>query len=92
MSAIRCCRPSAKPAPPLPRPPFRGPLGERIHREICARCWDEWLRHQILLINHFGLDPRKREARDFLYGQIRAVLFDEGEVAEIDTSLKGTIR
>ncbi len=91
MDLIACrCNP-AEPAPPLPQPPFRGELGERIHREICARCWTEWLRHQTLLINHFGLDPRKREARDFLYGQIRAVLFGEGEAVEIDTRLRGTI-
>ena len=91
MDPIACRRHCDAPGPPLARPPFRSELGERIVREICANCWRDWLQHQTLLINHFGLDPRKVESRDFLYGQVRAVLFGEGEVAEIDTSKQGTI-
>ena len=86
-----CCRPPKTSGPALERPPFRSELGERIQREVCANCWRDWLQHQTLLINHFGLNVRDREAREFLYGQIRAVLFGEGEVAEIDTSRQGTI-
>ena len=91
MESIDCRRHPGTPGPPLARSPFRSPLGERIHREICADCWRDWLQHQTLLINHYGLDPRKAESREFLYGQISAVLFDDGEVAEIDTSKQGTI-
>ncbi len=91
MDTITCCRPPDTPDEPLARPPFRSELGERIQREICTRCWREWLQHQTLLINHFGLDPRKPESREFLYAQTRAVLFGEGEIAEIDTSKQGTI-
>ena len=86
MEAIDCRRHPERPGPVLLRPPFRSPLGERIRSEICADCWREWLRHQTLLINHYGLDPRRTEAREFLYGQVRAVLFDEGEAVSIDTS------
>lgn len=88
---VECRMHPATPGPALERPPFRSELGERIRREVCARCWREWLRHQTLLINHFGLNPREPEAKEFLYGQVRAVLLGEGEVAEIDTSRKGTI-
>lgn len=92
METIRCRRHADGPQPALARPPFRSELGRRIQREVCARCWREWLQHQTLLINHFGLDPRTREAREFLYGQVRAVLFGEGEAAEIDTSMQGRIQ
>ena len=91
MESIDCRRHPGKPGPPLARAPFRSPLGERIQREIYADCWRDWLPHQTLLINHYGLDPRKAESREFLYGQVRAVLFDEGEATEIDTSKQGTI-
>ncbi len=91
MERIACRNHPGAPAPALPRPPFRSELGDRIQREVCAECWKEWLRHQTLLINHFGLDPRKAESREFLYGQVRAVLFGEGEAAEIDTTRRGTI-
>lgn len=88
---IDCRNHPGEPRPQLERAPFRSELGERIRREICAECWGGWLRHQALLINHFGLSPRRAEAREFLYGQLRAVLFGEGEVAQIDTSRRGTI-
>lgn len=91
MDQVACRRHPDPPSRRLARPPFKSELGERIRNEICSNCWQDWLRHQTLLINHFGLDPRDRKARDFLYGQVRAVLFGEGEAAEIDTSLKGTI-
>jgi len=85
------CRRCGKTAAPLDKAPFRTELGERIVAEICADCWQEWLRHQTLLINHYGLDPRDRRAREFLYEQIEQVLF-EGERGEnIDTSQQGSI-
>ena len=91
VNTIDCRRHPGDPAPALARPPFRSELGARILREICAACWRDWLQHQTLLINHYGLDPRKAESREFLYGQVRAVLFGEGQAAEIDTSKRGTI-
>lgn len=91
VNTIECRRHPGEQCPALPRAPFRSELGARILREVCVRCWGDWLQHQTLLINHYGLDPRKAESRDFLYGQVRAVLFGEGEVAEIDTSKRGTI-
>jgi Fe-S cluster biosynthesis and repair protein YggX len=91
VNTIVCRRHPGDSAPALARAPFRSELGERILREICADCWRDWLQHQTLLINHYGLDPRKAESRDFLYGQVRAVLFGEGQPAEIDTSKRGTI-
>ncbi len=91
LDTIRCRR-CGQQAPPLPRPPFRNDLGERILREICGTCWAQWLQHQTLLINHYGLDPRDPQAREFLYRQIEEVLFGGGPGEEIDTSRRGTIR
>jgi len=91
LDTIPCRRHPDEEGPALPKQPFKGELGERIHREICQRCWQEWLTHQTVLMNHYGLDPRDKKAKDFLYGQLRAVLFDEGERADVDTSKQGTI-
>jgi Fe-S cluster biosynthesis and repair protein YggX len=85
------CRRCGKDAAPLLRPPFRNELGERILAEVCADCWKEWLQHQTLLINHYGLDPRERRAREFLYEQIEQILFEGEEGREIDTSQQGSI-
>ena len=85
------CRRCGSDAAPLPKPPFRTELGERILAEICGSCWQEWLQHQTLLINHYGLDPRDKKARDFLYEQIEQVLFEGEHGREIDTTQQGSI-
>ena len=78
-------------APRLPKPPFRTELGERLQSKICVECWKEWLQHQTLLINHYGLDPREPKARAFLYEQIEQVLLGDGSGKDIDTTQQGSI-
>jgi Fe-S cluster biosynthesis and repair protein YggX len=85
------CRRCGKGAPPLEKAPFRTELGERIRSQICAECWQDWLKHQTQLINHYGLDPRDPKARAFLYEQIETVLLGDGNGEEIDTSKQGSI-
>lgn len=77
--------------PRLARAPFRNDIGDRIHDSICQNCWKEWLEHQTLLINHYGLDPRDAKSRKFLYEQVETVLLGDGEGEEIDTSKQGDI-
>lgn len=88
---IRCRRCGEEAAPKMARAPFRNELGERLHAEICQSCWSDWLQHQTLLINHYGLDPRDRKAREFLFQQIEAVLFEEGDAEDVDTSMEGDV-
>jgi Fe-S cluster biosynthesis and repair protein YggX len=85
------CRRCDQSATRLTKAPFRTELGERIVAEICGSCWQEWLQHQTLLINHYGLDPRDPKSRAFLYEQIEQVLLQGGEGKEIDTSQQGSI-
>lgn len=75
----------------MARAPFRTELGERILREICAGCWQDWLQHQTLLINHYGLDPRDAKAREFLYQQIENVLLEGGSAKQVDTTQEGSV-
>jgi Fe-S cluster biosynthesis and repair protein YggX len=75
----------------LAKAPFRTELGSSIQEQICSECWAEWLQHQTLLINHYGLDPRDKKAREFLYGQIETVLLGGGEGKQVDTSQQGEI-
>lgn len=75
----------------LPAPPFRDELGQRIHEKICRDCWDLWLKRQMQLINHYALDVRTPEAREFLKRNVRAFLFGEGEGDTIDVDQQGRI-
>jgi Fe-S cluster biosynthesis and repair protein YggX len=90
MTNIECTR-CAQARAQLPTPPFKDELGERIHQTICQACWDEWLQRQMQLINHYALDVRTPEARDFLRRNVEAFLFGTGEADEIDTDMEGKI-
>lgn len=90
METIQCTR-CGEEKPRLEKAPFRTELGERIRARICYDCWQDWLQHQTLLINHYGLDPRDPKAREFLYKQVEEVLLEGGQGEDIDTSKEGTI-
>lgn len=86
------CRRCQEPGPRLSRPPLPKERGATIQSSICQVCWNEWLKHQTALINHYGLDPRDPESRAFLYRQIDDVLLGDGEGETVDTSQEGTIQ
>jgi Fe-S cluster biosynthesis and repair protein YggX len=89
---IQCERCGREDAPALQAPPFRDELGERIRREICRSCWEEWKQRQMLLINHYGLNVQDAAAREFLLTNLRSFLFREGpDGAPIDTSMEGDV-
>ena len=86
-----CQRCDRADAAQLTAAPFADERGQRIVREICAECWEEWKRRQMLLINHYGLNVRDAKAREFLYTNLDAFLFGTGEAAEIDTTREGEV-
>lgn len=90
MDTIECKR-CGEENPQLDKPPFRNEVGRRVQEEICRSCWSDWLDHQTLLINHYGLDVRDPESRKFLYGKIEELLLEGGTDEELDTSLEGQI-
>jgi len=59
-TGFRCHRPvclAGKWAKQLPAPPLPDELHTRIYREICADCWNDWLRNQsVKVINELRLD------------------------------------
>jgi Fe-S cluster biosynthesis and repair protein YggX len=47
----RCQRPTGR----IPKPPFKGPLGEQIQQNVCSMCWQEWIGMGTKVINELGL-------------------------------------
>ena len=90
METITCHR-CKEERPKLGAPPFRNELGARLAESICQGCWAEWLQHQTLLINHYGLDPRDPKSREFLYSQVEEVLLGEGEAEQVDMGKQGQV-
>ncbi len=77
--------------PALAKAPFMNPLGERILAGICDPCWQQWLQQQSKLMNHYGLNTMDPDHRKMLLDNLKGFLFNEGPMAQIDTSLEGTI-
>jgi Fe-S cluster biosynthesis and repair protein YggX len=55
--------------------PFGNELGRRTFAEICGVCWTEWLGTQKQLINHYALNLREPQAKEFLFKQMEQFLF-----------------
>jgi Fe-S cluster biosynthesis and repair protein YggX len=64
--------------PAMARPPFPGPLGQRIYDNISAYGYRLWNEQATLLINHYGLNLADPRAQEFIFQQMEAFLFDEG--------------
>lgn len=62
----------------LERIPYPGELGQRIFDNVSKEAWQEWLRHQTMLINENRLSPIDPKARKFLEQQMEQFFFGEG--------------
>ena len=62
----------------LDRVPYPGELGQRIFDNVSKEAWQEWLRHQTMLINENRISPADPKARKFLEQQMEQFFFGEG--------------
>lgn len=65
----------------LDRPTYPGELGRRIFEQVSKSAWQDWLRHQTMLINENRLSPMDPKARRFLEEQMERYFFGEGAEA-----------
>ena len=64
--------------PGLERPPYPGALGQRIYDSVSAQAWQQWLRHQTMLINEYRLSVIEPKSRKFLEAEMEKFFFGEG--------------
>jgi Fe-S cluster biosynthesis and repair protein YggX len=62
----------------LDRAPYPGELGQRILASISKEAWQQWLRHQTMLMNEYRLTPIEPKARKFLVEEMEKFLFGGG--------------
>lgn len=55
------CRRSGKPGSRMPRPPFKGPIGEWIGANISRETFDQWIAQGTKVINELRLDMSRDE-------------------------------
>ncbi len=63
---FRCSR-CGRPGSQLPKPPFKGFLGQRVFENVCPNCWKEWIPMGTKVINELGLvlsSPAGQQAYD----------------------------
>lgn len=79
MTRMVNCVKLKKEAEGLEYPPFPGPLGVRIWREVSKEAWAEWTKLQTMMVNEYGLNLADLEARRNLMAQCERYFFSEGE-------------
>ena len=62
----------------LERPPYPGELGKRIFENVSKQAWQQWLRHQTMLINEYRLSVIDPKARKFLQDEMQKFFFEGG--------------
>jgi Fe-S cluster biosynthesis and repair protein YggX len=78
MSRTILCSYLQREAEGLDRVPYPGELGKRIYEHISKPAWQEWLKHQTMLINEYRLSPIEPKARKFLVEEMEKFLFGGG--------------
>ena len=64
--------------PGLERPPYPGALGQRLYDNVSSQAWQQWLRHQTMLINEYRLSVIDPKARKFLESEMEKFFFSGG--------------
>lgn len=56
-------------------PPYPGDLGKRIYEQISKEAFEQWKRHQTMLVNENRLNLADLRARQYLARQMEQFLF-----------------
>lgn len=87
---IMTCKKLGKELKGLDKPPFPGPLGQRIFNEISEEAWLQWKDLQIKIINEYRLNLADRKDYDVLINQMLSFFgFAEGELKEVENADRG---
>lgn len=59
-------------------PPYPGELGKRIFESVSKEAWQQWIKHQTMLINENRLSLADARARKYLAEQMNKYFFEGG--------------
>ncbi len=65
----------------LDYPTYPGELGKKIFENVSKEAWQQWLKHQTMLINEYRITPMDPKARKFLEGEMEKFFFTGGAQA-----------
>jgi Fe-S cluster biosynthesis and repair protein YggX len=78
MSRTVNCVVLKQPAEGLDYAPYPGELGRRIFDNVSKQGWQQWLKHQTMLLNEYRLSPIEPKARKFLVAEMEKFFFGTG--------------
>jgi Fe-S cluster biosynthesis and repair protein YggX len=67
--------------PGLDRPPWKGPLGQRIYENVSKDAWHMWVDHSKMLLNEFRLNPLDPRSQQIMEEQMEQFFFGDGSKA-----------
>ncbi|WP_236192451.1 oxidative damage protection protein [Pseudomonas urethralis] len=70
MTRTVMCRKYKEELPGLARPPYPGAKGQDIIEHSSEKAWEDWKKHQTMLINEKRLNMMNGEDRKFLQGEM----------------------
>ena len=73
-ATVSCARCKREAAPALRKPPLYGPMGKEIQARICADCWGEWQKAEVMVINELRLNFMDPAAQEILTRHMREFL------------------
>ena len=77
MSRTVFCRKYQKDLPALDRQPYPGAKGEEIFNNVSKQAWEDWQKHQTMLINERRLNMMNSDDRKFLQEEMDKFLSGE---------------
>jgi len=77
-ATVACARCGRADAPALARAPVPGALGAEVAARVCADCWAEWRRVEVMVINELRLNFMDPAAPEILAVEARRFLGLDG--------------
>ena len=74
------CRRTGRPGTQLPKPPFRGALGQWIYENISAQTWQSWIGQGTKVINELRLDFSRDQDQETYDQHMREYLGVDAEM------------
>ena len=78
MARMVHCIKLGKEAEGLDFAPYPGELGKRIFDSVSKEAWQQWLKHQTMLVNENRLNLADARARQYLARQMEKFFFGDG--------------
>lgn len=76
------CQRCLRDAEVISEPTYPGPLGDELRSAICADCWAEWQRAEVMVINELRLNFMDPKAQQILTHHMREFLGLGSEATE----------